>query len=782
MERFIPYRYRHAPIPGGGFVTGILFHPTCEGLAYARTDIGGLYRLAADGESWESLSDGATHPERWATYPLSIAVSKEDENLLFTVAGDGRANRKLGISCDKGESFRYCNLPTPVHGNASGRGTGERLIVSPTEPKTLYFASQTGGLWVTRDLGQNWRHIPVAPIGGRPENDLTLIWAHPRNPRLLVVGASGEANAGAGNVRGASLYLTRDGGETFHVMPGQPAPILNPDCTHPGYVAQRCAFDGQALYVTFAAPGNCWAGFRSYACDTGSCFDGALMRYTLTRDGDIAQAQELTPRETPDAAYPQRRMRGGLGGLGVDAQRPGVVVIGTVCHPAGETLFFSRDAGQHFTPVLHGLTVGQLDLTVPYMKPEYNGGGSIVHWVSDIAIDPFRPDRAFFTTGTGIFGTRNFTQALDGRPVRWQPCCVGLEETVHLNVYSPAAGPVRLLDIVGDLGGFAFTRLDAPCENSFADAAGNRYITCMNADYPEATASPMVVTARGNWTGKTVGGLIVSDDHARTWSRLPDPDGLSPLMDSLLRGIRRPNVNAGWAAISADGETILWGLAQGDELPAHALTRTDDRGRHWSACAVLDESSAAVADSCRVKVFSDRVWPEVFYGFGGKGELYASGDRGRTFVRIAPPQGFPVCDLAGIDSRQQFEIRVQAGAAGVIWLALGDAGLWRLAYQRGADAMAGERLTPQGDTVYRVGLGKAAPGAEAPALYINGILRGAYGFYRSLDGGRHFDRINGERQMYGDIRSIAGDPREFGRYYIATGTRGVLYGEPLEDV
>ena len=121
-------------------------------------------------------------------------------------------------------------------------------------------------------------------------------------------------------------------------------------------------------------------------------------------------------------------------------------------------------------------------------------------------------------------------------------------------------------------------------------------------------------------------------------------------------------------------------------------------------------------------------------------------------------------------------------AAGVIWLALGDAGLWRLAYQRGADAMAGERLTPQGDTVYRVGLGKAAPDAEVPALYINGILRGAYGFYRSLDGGRHFDRINGERQMYGDIRSIAGDPREFGRYYIATGTRGVLYGEPLEDV
>ena len=46
---------------GGGFVPGIVFHPTKKGVAYARTDIGGLYKLNAD-DSWTPVTDGiGTH-------------------------------------------------------------------------------------------------------------------------------------------------------------------------------------------------------------------------------------------------------------------------------------------------------------------------------------------------------------------------------------------------------------------------------------------------------------------------------------------------------------------------------------------------------------------------------------------------------------------------------------------------------------------------------------------------------------------------------------------------
>ena len=49
---------------GGGFVGGIVFHPTAKGVAYARTDIGGLYRLNAD-DSWTAVSDDIATDARW---------------------------------------------------------------------------------------------------------------------------------------------------------------------------------------------------------------------------------------------------------------------------------------------------------------------------------------------------------------------------------------------------------------------------------------------------------------------------------------------------------------------------------------------------------------------------------------------------------------------------------------------------------------------------------------------------------------------------------------------
>lgn len=49
---------------GGGFIPGIVFHPTEPGVAYTRTDIGGIYRLNSD-DSWTPITDGLATNEHW---------------------------------------------------------------------------------------------------------------------------------------------------------------------------------------------------------------------------------------------------------------------------------------------------------------------------------------------------------------------------------------------------------------------------------------------------------------------------------------------------------------------------------------------------------------------------------------------------------------------------------------------------------------------------------------------------------------------------------------------
>lgn len=810
MVKFQKYVYRHAPIPGGGFVTGFVFHPTEKNILYARTDIGGVYRYDFDSKSWISLVDHVTHPGKWETYPLSIAVDNANPDWLYIAAGDWK-NNYLCKSTDRGEHFEYYEMPVGVHGNAPGRATGERLIVDPVNSGILYFGSQTDGLIVSLDGGAHWDKISVCPEGGKPETDIAFVWLDPRSERngrcqTIVVSTSGKENSPGNNIRGMSLYISNDAGESFVPLPGQ---SLLPDIgNYPGFVGQRATFDGEYLYVTMAAVGHSWAGWHGYACDMGGRQQGYVIRYKLSADGRIENYKYITPDlsfldkvkelKRQDAAKTGKidpnllKSRSinrinpitGFGGICADSNHPGRLICSTQCCDVGDVIFYSEDRGEHWSPILYNLEIGEMEFDeVPYMKPEYNGGENLIHWLSDLKIDPFDSSRAVFNTGTGIFMTENLDAAEKNQTVIWRPSCRGVEETVHLNVYSPPAGDVKLIDMVGDLGGFAFTDLTRPAENSFADDQGNRYITCLNADFPDSNPMLVAVTARGNWKGKTTGGLIWSEDQCKTWRRLPDPVGISENIDRLIATIRKPNNNSGWTAISADGKTLVWCIADGQMLPIDAVVFTDDLGHSWYKCKVYDLHNKRIDTlglPLTLKVLSDRVDPDVFYGFGDDSMMYISIDKARTFVQIKVPQSFPKLALGGVDNRMPAEIRAESGKFGVVWISAAEGGLWKITFNKATMDADFKRVTAEGDVIYRQGMGKPAPGSKYKTLYVNGIIGGEYGFYRSFDEGRTWERINDERQMFGDIRSITGDPRVFGRFYIATGSRGVLWGGPVQ--
>jgi hypothetical protein len=82
------------------------------------------------------------------------------------------------------------------------------------------------------------------------------------------------------------------------------------------------------------------------------------------------------------------------------------------------------------------------------------------------------------------------------------------------------------------------------------------------------------------------------------------------------------------------------------------------------------------------------------------------------------------------------------------------------------------------DQADAVGFGMAAPGKTYPAIYVSAQVSGVRGLFRSIDTGTSWNRINDDQHQYADaVQALTGDPRIYGRVYLATNGRGIIYGD-----
>lgn len=746
----VPYIYRHLPIGGGGYVTGFFFHTKDEHTFYCRTDIGGMYRFDYEKQAWISLIDHVNHEDMRETCPISAALDAKDAQKLFIASGAWKrdSNGLLTVSNDGGRTFVKKELPFFVHGNLHGRGAGERLCF---DGNRLWMASQLDGLWYSDDEGDT-----VQLCEAFPETACTFVSVI---GNMVLVGTEG-LKQGKEGWRGQSLYVSYDKGNSFSAVEQPEYAFVEGSKMH-GLVAQRCSFDHEYLYVSFSANGAHSQNIdRGYTCDCGDCSSGRIVRYRLQEHG-IGSMEDVTPE------------KGNFGYSAIDAKH-GLLITATINRRYGDIVYLSEDRGKTWKSVLHDLDVGKMSFRLSYMKPCYNGGRNLIHWLTDVKMDPHRKGVAWFNTGTGVFRTKNLTD----ETVVWEDWCDGMEETVHINVHAPHGGRVKVLDMIGDLGGFAFTDVNRHCENSFDDAEGNRYITCLSCAWPDCDPDHIVVTARGNWTGKTKGGLIQTRDGAKTWNRLPMPMGLDEGLDRLLEHISGVNINAGWVTVCADGKSYVWALSERIFLYTKYLLVSHDEGKSFHLSQVLNKKGKPAEGM--MKPLADRCDEKLVFGFGDKGQLYVSRDGGDTFYEKEAPEGFPAANFGLVDCADQTEVRICSGETGVMYIATGE-GLWKLKYHQDSDMFSGKRLTKPEEKAFCVGLGLGKPGGdyakEQKMVYFAGIIDGEYGFYRTPDDGVTFQRINEWNQMYGRIHSVDGDKEKFGRFYIATGSSGLLYGD-----
>ena len=104
----INYKYNNAPILGGGYVTGFVFHSKEPGCMYIRTDIGGVYRYNNRIDIFDSLGDHIRQDNLAESFPIAVALDEKIPSRLYVVCGMERNH--FGTFCfstDRGNTFIY---------------------------------------------------------------------------------------------------------------------------------------------------------------------------------------------------------------------------------------------------------------------------------------------------------------------------------------------------------------------------------------------------------------------------------------------------------------------------------------------------------------------------------------------------------------------------------------------------------------------------------------------------------------------------------------------------
>ncbi|MET9803858.1 xyloglucanase [Streptomyces sp. NPDC006368] len=719
------YTWKNVRIDGGGFVPGIVFNRTEKNLAYARTDIGGAYRWEQSTKTWTPLLDSVGW-DRWGhTGVISIATDSVAPNRVYAAAGTytnswDPGNGAVYRSADKGATWQRTDLPFKLGGNMPGRGMGERLAIDPNRNSVLYLGAPSGkGLWRSTDSGVTWSRVTAFPNPGNYAQD-------PSDPSGYASDNQGIAwvtfdeTTGTRGTATRTLYVgVADKENTVYRSTDAGATWTRLPGQPTGLLAHKGVLDtvNGHLYLAYS--------------DTGGPYDGAkgaVWRYA-TKSGTW---QDVTP--AADAHY-------GFSGLSVDRRKPGTVMVTGYSSWWPDTqIFRTTDSGAtwtrawEFTSYPNRSNRYTMDVSSsPWLSwganPSPPEQTPKLGWMTEaLEIDPFDSNRMMYGTGATIYGTENLSAWDSGGKITIKPMVRGLEETAVNDLAAPPSG-APLLSALGDIGGFRHTDVTQVPSMMFTSP---NFTTTTSLDYAET--NPNTVVRSGNLDNGSR--IAFSTDNGANWWAGQEPSGVT---------------GGGTVAAAADGSRFVWSP---DGTGVHTAAGF---GSSWTASQGIPAGAV---------VESDRVDPKKFYGFAS-GVFYVSTDGGVTFT---------ASKATGLPTSGSVRFKAVPGRGGDIWLAggaTGSYGLWH-------STDSGATFTKVGgvDEADTIGFGKAAPGATYPALYSSAKVGGVRGVFRSTDAGASWVRINDDAHQWGWTgAAITGDPRIYGRVYVSTNGRGIVYGD-----
>ena len=151
---------------GGGCYPDLEFDPNVKNRVYLVSDVAGIWKSDDLGEQWTAINKGLGH-----LVVADIAVAPSDSGILYAATKGG-----VFVSRDAGENWEAAAV--------SGKeitffrpASSRVMAVSSEDPGVLYIGTTTGAVYVSRNFGADWKRLggKEKPFGdGKPITALAL--------------------------------------------------------------------------------------------------------------------------------------------------------------------------------------------------------------------------------------------------------------------------------------------------------------------------------------------------------------------------------------------------------------------------------------------------------------------------------------------------------------------------------------------------------------------------------------------------------------------------------
>lgn len=713
------FTWSNVTIGGGGYIPGVVYNESEEGLAYVKTDMGGAYRKKKGDDEWVPITDCFSTDYWNYTCIESIATDPIDTNRVYMSVGTSYGgNGAILYSYDYGDHWTVVEFDFTMGGNDWGRNCGERLLVDPNDNSRIYYASHADGLFLSEDYGKTWNNVESFPdVGYYREESYSygILWITADKSSSDEGEATKRIFAGVAEKSGERVYVTEDAGETWTAVGNEYAD----DQKFTLYPCQgKVSADGN-LYVTYA----------NTITQELNPTRGMVCSYNI-EDGTW---KDITPETTGNT---------GQGYCGIAVYKDEMVAITTMCLWAYEdNIYVTKDGGETWTGFWSydssGVRSKDYTLDISYSPwLDWQGQLKLGWWTSGVAINPFNPDELLYGTGATLYGTDNLTK-IGEEKINISVKSAGIEQNAVFDLYSPkncGDDTPELYSTMGDLYGFRHDDVNvAPEEHWGAESFA--------ADDLAVAANDPDIVVRTTSDSSFTNSICYSTDGSKTWQYVKSiPDGV----DTHAGG----NVE-----LSADGKTLLYTPDKGTV----STFVTDDWGETWTEAQGLGGSATIVADA---------VNPDKIYASAGN-YLYISKDKGKTFETMANLM------LTNIN------LTVNKEVEGELWFSAASGPIY---YIENADVGATPTLvTGDVELTYSISIGAPKEDGGEYAIYIYGEANGeGEGVYQSLDKGATWVKMNNSNQKWGNVNkdTLEADPKTYGRVYLSTNGRGIIMSDP----